>query len=112
MEREYQGFIFSHHALDRVQDRSVTQDSVVSVLRHPEKTFPGHKPGTTKFIRTLNDRRIHVVASYLVDQKKWLVISVWVRGEEDKVPFAWQLITLPFKVVWWLIKLLLKKTKN
>lgn len=103
MEREHQGFIFSTHALDRVKGRSISQDAVASVMRKPDKTYPGRKPGTTRFIRTLDDRRIHVIASYLADQKKWLVVSVWVRGEEDKQPLAWQLITLPFRVIWWLL---------
>lgn len=103
-EREHQGFIFSTHALERVKDRSITQDAVASVMRQPEKTFPGKKRGTTKFIRTLNNRRIHVVASYLADQKKWLVVSVWVRGEDDKVPLAWVVITAPFKLAWWGLK--------
>jgi len=112
MEREHQGFIFSNHALDRVKDRSVTQDAVASVLRNPDKTFPGKKPGTTKFIRTLNDRKMHVVASYLADQKKWLVVSVWVRGEEDTVPLVWQLITLPFKALWWVIQRVARYISN
>lgn len=101
---EYQGFIFTKHALERLGGRSITKDSVVSVLRHPDSSKPTGKQNTTKFIRTLNGRLIHVVATYLPDQKKWLVISVWVRGENDRVPLIWRILTAPFKLVWWLCR--------
>lgn len=104
LEREYRGIIFSKHALERAQDRSITQDLVASVVKSPDKRFDGQKQGTVKFIKTINQRRIHVVASYLHDQKKWLVVSVWVRGEDDKAPIMWQVLTAPFKFSWWIIK--------
>ena len=101
---EYQGFIFTKHALERSDFRSIDRDMVVKVLQHPDRTTPTDKPNTTKFIRTLNGRTIHVVSTYLPDQKKWLSISVWVRGEDDRAPLFWQIMTLPFKIIWWLMK--------
>lgn len=74
------------------------------VLAHPDRTHPTGKAQTTKFIRELNGRVIHVVGTYLSDQKKWLIVSVWVRGEDDPTSLGWQLISLPFKVTWWVIK--------
>lgn len=107
MHRDYQGFIFTKHALERLDSRSITQDMVVQVLRQPDETRPADKPGSTKFIKTVHDRLVHVVATYLSDQDKWLVISVWVRGEEDKTPLVWQALTFPFKLVWYVVKKLL-----
>jgi hypothetical protein len=37
---------------------------------------------------------VHVVAYYLDDERKWLVKSVWVRGEDDPKPLWWQMLTL------------------
>ncbi|MDQ3008580.1 MAG: DUF4258 domain-containing protein [bacterium] len=105
MGKEYQGFIFSNHALERINDRSLTMEMVAKTLQHPDKTYPADKPNMTKFIRTLHKRKVHVVASYLPDTKKWLVVSTWVRGEDDKVPLSWQIITAPFRFTWWLLKL-------
>jgi hypothetical protein len=99
-------FIFTKHALQRLSERSISQDAAESVMSKPDTTVPGQKPGTVKFIRRLNDRNIQLVATYLDDQKKWLIVSAWVRGEEDKVPLMWQLITLPFKGIYLLIKML------
>jgi hypothetical protein len=109
MQREYQGFIFTKHALERLSSRSISQDAVVQVLRYPEVTEPSDKPGSTKFIKTVNNRLIHVVATHLPNQKTWLVISVWVRGEEDKESLAWQIITLPFKLIYQILRLIFER---
>lgn len=95
--------IFTKHALSRLSERSLTKDQIVEVINSPQLTKPIAQTQTTKFIKTINDRRIHVVAS-LSSEKKWLVISVWVRGEEDKLPIVWQLLTLPFRLFWKLIQ--------
>lgn len=108
MQREYQGFIFTNHSIDRLQSRSISQDAVVRVLQRPDTTQPTDKPNSTKFIKTINSLEIQVVATHLPKQKTWLVISVWVRGEEDKVPLTWLLIALPFKLIYKLLRLLFK----
>lgn len=95
--KEFKNLIFTDHALERLRLRGLTQENIAQVLANPAKTFPAEKPDTIKFIRSLNDRRIHVVATYLPERKKWLVISVWVRGEDDPQPLVWQIMTLPFK---------------
>lgn len=111
MNREYQNLVFTKHALERLAQRSISQDDVARVLAHPDRSHPSDKPQTTKFIRELHGRTMHVVATYLSDQKKWLILSVWVRGEDDQVPLMWQIISLPFRVLWWLLKRLFEHKK-
>lgn len=107
MDREYHHLIFTKHALERLAQRSISQDVVERVLAHPDRSHPTDKAQTTKFIRELNGRVIHVVGTYLPDQKKWLIVSVWVRGEDDQASLVWQLISLPFKLIWWIIQKLI-----
>lgn len=104
MDRDYRGFIFTKHALERLSDRSITQDMVIQALQHPENTHPTGKRATMKFIKTVNGRLLHVVATHLPKDDKWLVVSVWVRGEDDKEPLMWRVITFPFKAVWYVVK--------
>lgn len=104
MDREYKSLIFTKHALERMSDRAISQDAVWRVLQHPDRTHPEGKANTTKFIRRLNERTYHVVGTYLPDQKKTLIVSTWVRGEEDKLPLVWRLLVAPFKVVWWMVR--------
>ncbi len=103
-DNRYKQLIFTAHALDRMKSRSISQDAVWRVVSHPDSTTPEDKPQTTRFVRTLNHRRYHVVGTYLKDERKTLIISVWVRGEEDRPSLAWSLITAPFKLVWWIIR--------
>ncbi|CAN5308168.1 hypothetical protein BH10PAT2_BH10PAT2_3550 [soil metagenome] len=105
-------YIFTKHSLERLKQRSISQDTAESVLQHPDHTVPGKKPGTIKFVRIMNGRNIQLIATYLEDQKKWLVVSAWVRGEDDKVPFMWLLITLPFKLLWRCVKWLVRTLTN
>ncbi len=85
-QREYGGVIWTNHAIERLSLRRIYQADALSVMRKPEKTFPGKKPDTVKFIRSINGRRVHLVAS-LNEYKKWVVLTAWVRGEEDQYGF-------------------------
>jgi len=105
---EHQGFIFTKHALERLHQRSISKDVVVQTLKYPDETQPTSKEGSLKFIRTIDQRLMQVVATYVPAQKKWLVISVWVRGEDDQESLSWRLLTWPFKAAWWLVKKLIR----
>jgi len=93
-----------------MEGRTISREMVRLTLANPDKTFPVQENAKDfqdspkiKFIKTIHGRQTQVIASLLPD-KKWLIISVWIRGEEDKVPLMWQLITLPFRISWFLIK--------
>lgn len=105
----YKNLIFTNHALNRMKQRSISADSIWRVLQSPEISKPEGKQNTTKFIRTINQRQYQVIGTYLPKEKKTLIVSVWVRGEEDKVPLVWQIVTAPFKVLWWIVRTLLQK---
>ena len=91
--------------------RKLSEDDVYRVISKPDRTKPGEKPESAVFIRDLNNREVHVVGTYLPDQKKTLIVSTWVRGEEDPVPLSWQFITAPFRLTWWFIKVLTRKLR-
>ncbi len=112
MDKNYHNLVFTDHALERIRLRTISQDQVRQVLLNPDKEFPNDKSGQTKFIRRINTRIIHVVGKYLTDQKKWLIISVWVRGENDPVPLVWKLITLPFKIIAKIARIILSHIKK
>jgi hypothetical protein len=97
MNRTYKNLVFTKHALERLSDRTITQDAIYQTVQAPDRSLPGQ--GNTKFIRAVSGRLIHVVAAP-IKKHQWLVVSVWVRGEEDREPLAWQIITLPFRLVW------------
>lgn len=99
--------ILSKHALERAKFRNIELSVIEQIILNPEQKI-NLKDGKFKFIKNLNNRHYQVVAADIKKENKWLVISVWVRGEDDKVPFVWKLITLPFSFLWWLLKNLFK----
>ena len=99
----YQKLVFTNHAWDRLQDRSVSLDLIWRTISQPTQQI-ALEDNKTKYTRELNGRLIQVVASWLPHEQRWLVISVWVRGEADKVPLIWLIITAPLKFLWWLVK--------
>lgn len=76
--------IFTTHAEQRRRSRKIAESDVELVLKHPDKTYPGKKPETVKFIKFIDDRQHQVIAKFLQDQNAWLILSVWIRGEEDR----------------------------
>ena len=112
MGQNYHQLIFTDHALERLRLRSLSKAQVEQVITQPDQTQAGKKAGTIKFLKTLHQRQIQVIASKLKTEDKWLVVSVWVRGEADPVPLMWQLITLPFKIIAKIARIILSYIKK
>lgn len=95
--------IFTKHALSRSQQRYVPQNKIEQVLQYPDNTI-SLEDNKTKFIRVINQRQFQVIASYLAKEDKWLIISAWVRGEEDSKPIFYQLLESFGRGLLWVVK--------
>lgn len=102
MSHVYRDCIFTTHALERLKQRSISEYAVADTVSYPDKKFPDGK--NTKFIKMIGGRKHHVVAHWKPADHKWLIVSAWVRGEDDSQPLYLQLLFAPFKLVWWLLK--------
>lgn len=89
--REYKNVIFTDHALDRIKLRRISQEMIVTAIRQPDQKLL-EDDGDTRFIKQISGRNVQVVSTYLADEKKWLVKSAWVRGEDDPQPFLLRLL--------------------
>jgi hypothetical protein len=112
MDKSYKNLVFTNHALERLKLRSVSRDQAWQVISNPDKKFPSNKLQQVKFTRFINDRNIQLVAKHLPDQNKWLIVSVWVRGEDDPVPLMWKIIILPFKIIAKIARIILSHIKK
>lgn len=102
-QHTYKNVVFTKHAAERMALRSISEYAVWDTIAHPDKV-QSENQNSKRYIKNSNDRRYFVVASYIHNEKKFLVISCWVRGEDDRVPLMWTLITLPFKILWKIIR--------
>lgn len=108
---QYKNLVLTKHAKERVLNRSLTLNSLYQTVAFADNqvVFDDNK---TKFIKSIKDRDYQVIAKYLPEKKQWLIISAWVRGEEDKDSLVWQIISFPFKLIWKGFFLLIKQLFN
>lgn len=98
MGRDYKDVIFTKHALQRLKKRRITPAAVVKAIAAPDaKESEGD--GDIVFKKVWQGRNYHVVALWLNDERRWLVKSAWVRGEEDRPVWWVSLLRAPFKWV-------------
>lgn len=95
--------VLSKHAMQRARSRKMELYAIEQLILYPDKKIDlGEQK--FKFIKNVSNRNYQAVATYLPKENKWLIISVWVKGEKDQLPLVWKLITSPFRLVWWLLK--------
>jgi hypothetical protein len=120
MQQETKNVVFTDHALERAKLRKVTQAMMVSAITQPDRKQP-EADGDTKFIKDIQKRNVQVVATYLNDEKKWLVKSVWVRGEDDPEPagkvalpkLPWgRMLKMALGLIGWILGLMRSHSSN
>lgn len=75
--------VFTNHAKERLEQRKISEAMILSAIEMPQKTYT-QDDGGMKFICRINGRNVHVVCLPLPEERKWLVKTVWVRGEDDE----------------------------
>jgi hypothetical protein len=99
MQRELQNVIFTNHAIERLKLRRISQQMVVQTVKRPDDSFL-EDDGDTRFIKDIKGRNVHIVARQADEPGKWLVISAWVRGEDDPKPLFVRIL----QAIWGLFK--------
>jgi len=91
--------IWTDHALERARKRHISETAILAVLRQPARIHSGKK-GTFKVIGTYQERRLHIIVAP-GDRGNWVLVSVWVRGEEDEVFWLERVVG---KIVEWVLR--------
>lgn len=74
--------VFTKHARERMMLRRISEDMAIQVMRNPDH-IKKVDDGKVKFIGKSRGANVHVVGRPIPDENKWLVVSLWVRGEDD-----------------------------
>lgn len=79
--------VFTKHARERLDLRRLSEDVIIQVMRKPNST---HKleDGKIRFISKVMGSKVYVICKPILEENKWLVISLWVRGEDDAGNFV------------------------
>lgn len=78
MQTYYDNAIFTNHAIQRLQERGITQSDAWYAFQHPDGQVRGNTIGSTKFFKNYGNQRIEVVAK-LNEKKEWVILSCWSR---------------------------------
>lgn len=82
MSRRPGKITYTKHAEERMKLRWISHAMIADTLAQPDRTQI-EEDGDTEFIRTLEGRKIYVIAKHLANSDQWLIKSTWVRGEDD-----------------------------
>lgn len=79
--------IFTKHARERLDLRRMNEDMIIQVMRKPNMA---HKldDGKIKFIGKAMGWKVHAICKPILEENKWLVISVMIRGMDDAGNFV------------------------
>lgn len=79
--------VFTKHARERLNQRKLGEDMIIQVMQKPNKTYE-QDDGKIKFIGKNMGAKIHAICKPIPEENKWLVITLWVRGEDDAGNFV------------------------
>ena len=80
--------IFTNHAKERMTLRKINQDMIITVMRSNTTKIFEQDDGKVKFVGKSMGAKVQAVCKPIPEENKWLVISVWVRGENDDGTFV------------------------
>lgn len=72
----YGGLIFTKHAIERMQQRSIPQNMVWEAFNKPDKTFPGKQPGSTEYQKQFGKSLVTLIVRQN-EKREWIVVSCW-----------------------------------
>jgi len=103
--------VYSKHAQERINFRRLTHHDIELTLINPDKVLPSGD-NQHKYIKNINGRKYHVVAKNIPEQNVRLIISAWVRGEDDRESLLTTVLLAPFRILWDISRWLWKKTRS
>lgn len=82
-----QTVVFTRHARERMNLRKLDDAMVLQVMRKPGKIYDAGD-GKVKFVGKAMGAKVHVIGKPIPEENKWVVVSLWARGENDAGEFV------------------------
>ena len=77
MHQYFAGAIWTHHALDRLKERKLSQEKAGQTFSSPDAVVHGKQPGTTEFQKRFGLHLVTVIAKQN-EKREWIVVSCWI----------------------------------
>ena len=73
----YKGAIWTNHALQRLNQRGLSQEMAAKTFQNPERSLKGKEPGTWEYVRKFENSYVTVIAKQN-EKREWLILSCWI----------------------------------
>ncbi len=73
----YGGAIWTHHAIERMQQRKLPQDLALAAFQHPDQSLNGKQSGTQEYRKRIDNHTVTIIAKKN-EKGEWLILSTWV----------------------------------
>lgn len=87
MQRQFAGAIWTNHALERLNQRGLTQQMASQAFSQPDSSFPGKQAGSIEYRKRFDKSWVTVIAKKN-EKGEWLILSCWIDpplpGTEDE----------------------------
>lgn len=86
LQQHYGGAIWTNHALERLEQRKLSQEMAWSAFQYPDNSVEGKQPGSIEYRKRYGRHLITVIAKQN-EKSEWIILSCWVDppmfGTED-----------------------------
>jgi hypothetical protein len=76
-DNHYGGLIFTHHALQRLEERQFSQHMVVETFHRPDSRHSAKQAGAYEYRKQYDQSTVTVIAKQN-DRSEWVVLSCWI----------------------------------
>lgn len=73
----YGNLIWTHHAIERMRNRGLTQDMARETFKKPDKIIPGKTHGSFEYQKQFDSSRVTLIAKQN-EKYEWIVLSAWI----------------------------------
>ncbi len=75
--QQYAGAIWTHHALERLGQRGLSQELAGQTFSRPDRTLIGKQAGTIEYQKNFGKSLVTVIAKKN-DRGEWIILSCWI----------------------------------
>jgi len=77
LSQHYGNAIWTNHALERLDQRGLSQELAWKTFSSPERQLVGKNPGTTEFQKRFGASLVTVIAKQN-ERREWIILSNWI----------------------------------
>lgn len=78
MDRNFEGVVWTNHALTRLRERGIKQGDAWAAFKRPDQSRYATSQGAWVYYKTYRGEKIEVVAKKN-ERGEWIILSVWSR---------------------------------